>query len=219
MTAVENVELPMVLAGELSAGERRARAKRLLGRVGMGHRLGHHPQMLSGGEQQRVTVARALANSPPVMLLDEPTGDLDQNNSEVAVKIFADLNAEGVTMIMVTHDLSLVPLASRVVHMLDGRVQRVEEVSEHARREFRARNDAAPAVVRMLSVAKAAEAAAAAAGTAGGGSDAAAVSASAAAAAAAARLVPAQASAAQGRRNTEVRVAAFYAATGARPTA
>lgn len=129
MTAIENVELPMILAGVLGPAERKARATELLTRVGMGGRLDHLPSQLSGGEQQRVTIARALANEPELLLLDEPTGDLDSRNTEIVLKTLMDLNLQDkITMIMVTHDVNLKGFANRIVWMRDGRVNRVEHV-------------------------------------------------------------------------------------------
>ena len=115
LSALENVELPLVLAGwGGSARARRARAAALLGRVGMAERLHHTPGQLSGGEQQRVTIARALANRPSILLLDEPTGDLDSVNSQLVMKLLTDLNVtERVTMVMVTHDTALKSYAHR----------------------------------------------------------------------------------------------------------
>lgn len=134
LTALENVELPMVLAGWGTPGKRRARAQQLLARVGMSERLHHTPSALSGGEQQRVTIARALANSPRVLLLDEPTGDLDTVNTSIVLSILTHLNrVEGVTCIMVTHDVSLKAYAHRVFHMLDGKIARMESVPEYVR--------------------------------------------------------------------------------------
>lgn len=92
MTAMENVKLPMLLAGELSSSDITAKAKSLLTKVGLGHRLHHYPNMLSGGEQQRVTVARALSNDPELLLLDEPTGDLDTWNTDNVIDILLRLN-------------------------------------------------------------------------------------------------------------------------------
>lgn len=85
LTALENVELPMQLRGDLTRGQIRTRAKELLEKVGLGERLNHFPNMLSGGEQQRVTIARAISNSPEIMLLDEPTGDLDTRNTDIVM--------------------------------------------------------------------------------------------------------------------------------------
>jgi len=107
LTALENVEMPMILSGKLSSSERRIRAKGLLDKVGMSARLDHLPSQLSGGEQQRVTIARALANNPDILLLDEPTGDLDSVNTSIVMKLLTDLNKEGITLVMVTHDVGL----------------------------------------------------------------------------------------------------------------
>jgi len=94
LTALENVEMPMILAGDLNATERRQRAIELLESVGIGKRLDHFPSQLSGGEQQRVTIARAMANKPDILLLDEPTGDLDTVNSLIVLKLLTDLNKQ-----------------------------------------------------------------------------------------------------------------------------
>jgi putative ABC transport system ATP-binding protein len=135
LTAVENVELPLTLNGELTPKERRERCEALLGAVGMGERLGHLPAQLSGGERQRVTIARALANWPDVLLLDEPTGDLDTANTDVVMRILVDLNRNhGITLVMVSHDSALAALADRVVYMRDGRIGREERIAT-ARRE------------------------------------------------------------------------------------
>ncbi|KAI9096526.1 P-loop containing nucleoside triphosphate hydrolase protein [Phlyctochytrium arcticum] len=143
MTALENVELPAVLKGELSASERRARAIASLEKVGLGHRLKHFPAKLSGGEQQRVTIARAIANLPEVLLLDEPTGDLDTFNTNRIISLLHSLNVEhNMTLIMVTHDVHLKSHAHRVVSMRDGKVAKIEMVRtqrrEEAMRELRA---------------------------------------------------------------------------------
>jgi putative ABC transport system ATP-binding protein len=143
LTALENVEMPLILDGKLSVSERRQRAEEVLGLVGMSPRLDHVPSQLSGGEQQRVTIARALSNRPEVMLLDEPTGDLDTVNTLIVMKLLADLNRkEGITMIMVTHDVSLKYFANRVVWMRDGKIQRIESVSEEKRQETYSKLDA-----------------------------------------------------------------------------
>jgi putative ABC transport system ATP-binding protein len=119
LTALENVELPMSEAG-LGKTERRARARELLAYVGLGERLHHRPTELSGGEQQRVAIARALANKPALLLADEPTGELDARTGEEMIALFERLNADGTTIIVVTHDEDLARAAHRVVHMRDG---------------------------------------------------------------------------------------------------
>eukprot|EP01097_Dermamoeba_algensis_P000427 TRINITY_DN1148_c0_g1_i1.p2 TRINITY_DN1148_c0_g1~~TRINITY_DN1148_c0_g1_i1.p2 ORF type:complete len:165 (-),score=40.71 TRINITY_DN1148_c0_g1_i1:493-987(-) len=136
LTALENVEMPMILAGKLNSQERRARAIELLESVGIGKRLDHFPSQLSGGEQQRVTIARAMANKPDILLLDEPTGDLDTVNSLIVLKLLTDLNKQQkITLIMVTHDMGLKHFADRVIWMRDGKIQRVEMVPEKKRTE------------------------------------------------------------------------------------
>jgi len=130
LTALENVEMPMILAGDLSADQRRRRATDLLNSVGMGARLDHLPSQLSGGEQQRVTIARAMANKPDLLLLDEPTGDLDSNNTCIVMKLLLELNQkQGITLVMVTHDVGLKNFADRVIWMRDGKIQSVERIS------------------------------------------------------------------------------------------
>ncbi|KAJ3175052.1 ABC transporter AbcH.1 [Geranomyces variabilis] len=136
MTALENVELPMVLKGELTASERKTRAVASLQRVGLGHRLHHFPSKLSGGEQQRVTIARAIANLPEVLLLDEPTGDLDTQNTLRILHLLHSLNVEQhMTFIMVTHDVYLKNFAHRVVYMRDGKIHRVEMTRSQKRKD------------------------------------------------------------------------------------
>jgi predicted ABC-type transport system involved in lysophospholipase L1 biosynthesis ATPase subunit len=121
LTAAENVELPMAEAG-VSGRERRARARELLEYVGLGHRTGHRPPHLSGGEQQRVAVARALANRPEVVFADEPTGELDRRTGAEIIALFDRLNADGTTLVVVTHDAAVAERAGRVVEMADGRI-------------------------------------------------------------------------------------------------
>jgi len=129
LTAIENVEMPMILNGVLSETERKKRAKELLELVGMGKRLDHLPSQLSGGEQQRVTIARAVANSPSILLLDEPTGDLDSLNTHIVMKLLTELNQKNkITMVMVTHDVGLKNFADRIIWMRDGKIQRIENV-------------------------------------------------------------------------------------------
>jgi macrolide transport system ATP-binding/permease protein len=119
LTALGNVEMPAVYAG-MAPAERRTRARTLLDRLGMANRAGHHPGQLSGGQQQRVSIARALMNGADVILADEPTGALDRQSGEEVLKILADLNAEGRTVILVTHDAAVAAKARRVVELSDG---------------------------------------------------------------------------------------------------
>eukprot|EP01022_Parablepharisma_sp_SALTPOND_P015024 TRINITY_DN2095_c0_g1_i1.p8 TRINITY_DN2095_c0_g1~~TRINITY_DN2095_c0_g1_i1.p8 ORF type:complete len:433 (-),score=63.53 TRINITY_DN2095_c0_g1_i1:9673-10971(-) len=135
LTALENVELPMQLKGEFSRTEIRNRAVELLTKVGLGERIGHFPRQLSGGEQQRVTIARALANKPEIMLLDEPTGDLDTKNTDLVMKILMDLNKEGITMVMVSHDLNLKNYAHRVIRVADGKAVGEEIIDPKVRKK------------------------------------------------------------------------------------
>jgi putative ABC transport system ATP-binding protein len=122
LTARENVELPMAEAG-VRGPERRARALELLAYVGLGHRAGHRATQLSGGEMQRVAIARALANRPVMLLADEPTGELDAATGQGILDLFGRLNADGVTLVVVTHDERLAGEARRVIHMIDGTVR------------------------------------------------------------------------------------------------
>ena len=121
LSALENVELPMAEAG-VERAARRARAAELLGYVGLGARGGHRPSQLSGGEQQRVAIARALANRPAILLADEPTGELDARTGEEIIALFRRLNADGTTILTVTHDDVLARAAGRVIHMRDGAI-------------------------------------------------------------------------------------------------
>ncbi len=126
LTAAENVELPMAEAG-VPRTVRRARARELLGYVGLAERASHRPTQLSGGEQQRVAVARALANQPALLLADEPTGELDMRTGEEIVTLFERLNREqGTTLVVVTHDRAVAARAGRTVEMRDGRIVREE---------------------------------------------------------------------------------------------
>jgi putative ABC transport system ATP-binding protein len=120
-TAVSNVELPMAYAGA-RAGARRARAIRALGQVGLGERVHHLPSQLSGGQQQRVAIARAIATDPVLLLADEPTGALDSRSTDDVLALFADLNADGRTIIVITHEEEVAHHAKRVVRMRDGRI-------------------------------------------------------------------------------------------------
>lgn len=121
LTAVENVQVPLYLAGVPKA-EQRERAVALLERVGLGERLDHKPSELSIGQQQRVTLARTLANSPPVILADEPTGNLDPESRGRVLDFFDELNRDGHTIVMVTHDLTAADRARRKLPLRDGTV-------------------------------------------------------------------------------------------------
>jgi predicted ABC-type transport system involved in lysophospholipase L1 biosynthesis ATPase subunit len=121
LTAAQNVEAAMAPAGRRGP-ERRARARGLLERVGLGHRLHNLPTQLSGGEQQRVAIARALANGPRVLLADEPTGNLDSATGEEIVALLRRLNAEGLTVVLITHDPAIAGAAPRLVRLRDGRL-------------------------------------------------------------------------------------------------
>ena len=119
LTARENIELPLAEAG-LAGSERRDRALELLDYVGLRKRERHRPSQLSGGEQQRVAIARALANRPALLLADEPTGELDARTGAEMIALFERLNADGTTIVVVTHDEELAHAAKRVIHMRDG---------------------------------------------------------------------------------------------------
>ena len=121
LTASENVQLPLSEAG-MKGRARKERARELLDYVGLGLREGHRPSQLSGGEQQRVAIARALANSPKIVLADEPTGELDARTGAEMIALFERLNADGTTIVVVTHDEDLASAARRVIHMRDGEI-------------------------------------------------------------------------------------------------
>jgi ABC-type lipoprotein export system ATPase subunit len=122
--------------GDITKTERTKRAKEMLERVGVASRMNHMPSQLSGGEQQRVTIARALVNCPDLLLLDEPTGDLDTRNTDVIMNLLLRLNEEGITMVMVTHDDSLKHCAHRIVYMFDGKISRIKQVSQEVNCSF-----------------------------------------------------------------------------------
>lgn len=121
LSVAENVMLPL-LYQKVPVPERKQRVQAVLERVGIAHRADHRPQQLSGGQQQRVAVARAVITNPKLILADEPTGNLDTTNGEEVLELLSQLNSEGTTVVMVTHDQSHADHASRVIHMLDGRV-------------------------------------------------------------------------------------------------
>jgi len=130
MTALENVTLPMIFAG-MSTDEMMERGKTLLELVGLGERLHHKPFECSGGQQQRIAVARALANSPAIILADEPTGNLDLQTGKEIIGLLKELNEEsGVTVISATPDLKMIDVSDRVVHIRDGGIERIERREE-----------------------------------------------------------------------------------------
>jgi putative ABC transport system ATP-binding protein len=122
LTVIENVMLPMDFARQIPAGERPRRARQLLERVGIGNQADKLPATLSGGQQQRAAIARAMANDPPILMADEPTGNLDSITADAVLKLFADLNAEGQTIVVVTHERDIRAIAGRQVTLRDGRI-------------------------------------------------------------------------------------------------
>lgn len=125
LTVFENVELPLTYR-DMNASERKDRVQAALERVGMTHRAKHYPPQLSGGQQQRVAVARAVAGDPAILLADEPTGNLDSKNGEAVMELLRELNANGSTICMVTHDSRYARHADREVNLFDGRVVEAE---------------------------------------------------------------------------------------------
>jgi len=125
LTVAENIEMPLYYLG-WEAHEGAVRARELAEMVGLGKRLNHRPTELSGGQQQRVAVARALANSPNVMLVDEPTGNLDSATGEQIMQLLVDLNAQGRTIVMVTHEPDIAAYATHRLHMVDGQIDQME---------------------------------------------------------------------------------------------
>jgi putative ABC transport system ATP-binding protein len=121
LTVYENVELPLTYRG-MSAAERKERVEQALTKVDMAHRVKHYPSQLSGGQQQRVAVARALVGEPSILLADEPTGNLDSKNGEAVMELLHELNRQGATLCMVTHDPRYAATASRNIHLFDGRI-------------------------------------------------------------------------------------------------
>ncbi len=119
MDALHNVEVPLIYAG-IGSKERKRRAAEMLERVGLSDRMEHRPNQLSGGQQQRVAIARALVMNPSILLADEPTGALDQETGRQVMKLFGELNREGRTVVMITHDMNIAAFARRVVHIIDG---------------------------------------------------------------------------------------------------
>ena len=129
LSVQRNIELPLYYLG-WDAEQSASRARELADEVGLGDRLGHRPTELSGGQMQRVAIARALANDPQVIFADEPTGNLDSITGEQIMEVLANLNRQGKTIIMVTHESNIAAYADSRLHMIDGLVDRIE-VSSH----------------------------------------------------------------------------------------
>ncbi|NMB21366.1 MAG: ABC transporter ATP-binding protein [Firmicutes bacterium] len=129
LSALENVMVPLMYAGK-PRSERIRRAEELLASVGMGHRLKHLPTQLSGGEQQRVAIARALANNPTLILADEPTGNLATDQGAEIMNILQDLNAQGTTVVIVTHDPSISTYGKRLIKLRDGAIVEDQAIAE-----------------------------------------------------------------------------------------
>ena len=126
MTALENVMLPMIFAG-MNTADAQDKARDILTRVELGHRLKNKPSEMSGGQQQRVAIARAFANDPAIILADEPTGNLDLNTGTLIIKLLRDLNREkGVTIISATHDHKMLAVSDRIIWIRDGRVDKIQ---------------------------------------------------------------------------------------------
>jgi len=121
ISVLKNVEIPMMLSG-VAGDKRKERAFKLLESVGISHRINFSPQNISGGERQRVAIARSLANNPKIIIADEPTGNLDLKNSNEVMKILSNLYKEGRTIIMVTHNPEITGNCSRVIRLRDGRI-------------------------------------------------------------------------------------------------
>ncbi|MCL5269186.1 MAG: ABC transporter ATP-binding protein [bacterium] len=130
MNALENVSLPMVFAG-VGADEARDKAAALLTKVGLGHRLNHRPPEMSGGQQQRIAIARAMANDPAIILADEPTGNLDLKTGHEIIDLLTELKEErGVTIVTATHDMKMLAASDRVIWVTDGKISRIQKREE-----------------------------------------------------------------------------------------
>ena len=121
LTVFENIELPLIY-NKVSTADRKKRVNEIIEKIGISHRSSHFPQQLSGGQQQRVAVARALVTKPPVILADEPTGNLDSSNGNEVMELLCELHEEGTTIIMVTHSSHDASYSSRIINLLDGQV-------------------------------------------------------------------------------------------------
>jgi putative ABC transport system ATP-binding protein len=121
-SALENVEMPLLYGPKLTSAEKHGRSTAILEKVGLQDRMHHHPSQLSGGQQQRVAIARALINNPSLILADEPTGNLDTKSSKEIMALFQNLHADGITIVMVTHEDDIARYAGRSIHMRDGQI-------------------------------------------------------------------------------------------------
>ncbi|MEC7159061.1 MAG: ABC transporter ATP-binding protein [Bacteroidota bacterium] len=130
MSSLDNVALPLVYAG-ISSKQRRARAQEMLELVGLGDRLKNKPNQLSGGQRQRVAIARALANKPSLVLADEPTGNLDSTTAQEIMEMLTKVNAQGNTIVVVTHEREIAEYAQRIIHLKDGRIERHEVLTKN----------------------------------------------------------------------------------------
>ncbi|WP_409573153.1 ABC transporter ATP-binding protein [Kouleothrix sp.] len=151
-SALENVALPLVYLGKVPADERRARAQQALEQVGLGERMHHRPQELSGGQQQRVAIARALITRPALLLADEPTGNLDSRASEEIMALFEQLNRQGITIVLVTHEPNIAAHAARVLTVRDGLLD--SDAAPQAMAPTRANGSHPPAPRPRLSIAR-----------------------------------------------------------------
>ncbi|RCL64704.1 MAG: ABC transporter ATP-binding protein [Bacteroidetes bacterium] len=130
MSSLDNVALPLVYAG-ISSKQRRARAQEMLELVGLGDRLKNKPNQLSGGQRQRVAIARSLANRPSLVLADEPTGNLDSTTAQEIMEMLTKVNAQGNTIVVVTHEREIAEYAQRIIHLKDGRIERHEVLTKN----------------------------------------------------------------------------------------
>lgn len=128
MSVLENVALPLIYAG-VGLSERKERATEALEKVGLGNRVNHRPNEISGGQKQRVAIARAIVNDPAVILADEPTGNLDSKTAEEIIRIFQELNREGSTILMVTHEREIADYSKKIIHLRDGKVIEEEKIT------------------------------------------------------------------------------------------
>lgn len=127
LNALENVELPLIYAG-VPAQERRQRAMTMLERVGLNNKMRNYPNQLSGGQMQRVAIARSVVTEPTILLADEPTGALDQKTGQQIMELFKELNQEGRSIVMITHDINIAKYAKRIVSILDGELTEMEMI-------------------------------------------------------------------------------------------